>query len=159
MENNAPKNYKKYTLALLIVTVAALVVCAASFALKRDAATAVQGNPEQTYTSYYSPKPSASQENGNGGKPSQQSGTKQGEKAARTQESSESKTESTGTKESYLVTVYNGKIGVYRNGEPEPFLTADIDVYLLPSEDLKILRKGIRAESFSEVKGILEDYE
>lgn len=158
MENNAPKNYKKYTLALLIVTVAALVVCAASFALKRDAAMAVQGNPEQAYTSYYSPKPSASQENGNGGNSSQQSVAEQSEKAARSEESAASKS-GAGAKESYLITVYDGKIGVFRNGEPEPFLTADIDVYLLPGEDLKILRKGIRAESFSEVKGILEDYE
>lgn len=158
MENNAPKNYKKYTLALLIVTVAALVVCAASFALKRDASMAVQGNPEQTYTSYYSPKPSASQENGNGGNSSQQSVAEQSEKAALSEESAASKNGS-GAKGSYLITVYDGKIGVYRNGEPEPFLTADIDVYLLPGEDLKILRKGIRAESFSEVKGILEDYE
>lgn len=153
MENNAPKNYKKYTLALLIVTVAALVVCAASFALKRDASMAVQGNPEQTYTSYYSPKPAASQENGNLGNSSQQS------QVSSENHSSKAETSSRVEKESYLITVYDGKIGVFRNGEPEPFLTADIDVYLLPGEDLKILRKGIRAESFSEVKGILEDYE
>lgn len=153
MENNASKNYKKYTLALLIVTVAALVVCAASFALKRDASMAVQGNPEQAYTSYYSPKPTASQENGIGGNSSLQS------QASSENHSSKAETSSKAEKESYLITVHDGKIGVYRNGEPAPFLTADIDVYLLPSEDLKILRKGIRAESFSEVKGILEDYE
>lgn len=133
MDDKTSKKYKKYTLLLLIVTVAALVVCAASFSLKRDA-VAAQGNPEKNYTSYYNPKVSSSQER------------------AESRESSEEK-------EHYLVTVYNGKIGVFRGGESSPFLTADTDVYLLPQEDIQILRKGIRAESFAEVKGILEDYE
>ena len=133
MDGKSSKNYKKYTLLLLIVTVAALVVCAAAFSLKRDA-VAAQGNPEKNYTSYYNPKPSPSQERA---------------------ESRESSAET----EEYLITVYNGKIGVFRGGETSPFLTADTDVYLLPEEDVKILKKGIRADSFTAVKSILEDYE
>lgn len=153
MEKYAPKNYKKHTAVLLLVAATALVVCAVSFALKRNAAVAVQGNPEQTYVSYYSPKPSASQENRNSENSSAESIGKREGSAAEPGKSTEAE------KESYLITVYNGKIGVYRDGEVSPFLTADVDVYLLPQEDVAILKKGIRAESFSEVKGVLEDYE
>lgn len=133
MDDKSARKYKKYTMFALIVTAAALVICAAALSLKRDA-VAVQGNPEKNYTSYYTPKPSPSQE-------------------------SQNFPESSEIEEEYLVTVYNGKIGVFRGGEAKPFLTADTDVYLLPDEDVAILRKGIRAKSFSEVKGILEDYE
>ena len=41
----------------------------------------------------------------------------------------------------------------------QPFLTADVDVYLLPEEDIALLRKGLTAQSLTEVKSILEDYE
>lgn len=148
LEKYTDKTYKKYTLGLLIITVAALIVCAAALTLKRDA-IAVQGRPEQNYTSYYSPKPSASQENGEAGA----SSFFETEKPTKPKKSSAVKSES------YLITIYNGKIGVYKDNEGKPFITADIDVYLLPDEDIAILRKGLKADSFSEVKRILEDYE
>lgn len=151
MENGAFRNYKKYTLALLIITVAALIVCAASFALKRDA-IAAQGSPEQTYTSYYSPKPTASQENGNGRNPSQkEAGSSSALKSPSPRPNAE--------QEGYLITVYKGKIGVLRDGGGSPVITADIEVSQLPEEDRKILEKGIPAGSLSEAKRILEDYE
>ncbi len=146
----APKNYKRRTLVLLIVTVAALVVCAASLALKRDA-LAVQGNPEQTYESYYSPNGASSQENG------YEETFSRSEPAI--SRPSPTPTPSPAPAGSYLVTVYNGKIGVFQKGELSPFLTADVNVYLLPEADQKLLRKGIPAESLSQVKGIVEDYE
>ena len=87
---------------------------------------------EKNLTEYYTPNAAASQEN-SGETPSRE--------------------------ESYLVTVYDGKIGVFREGEDEPFLTADTEVYLLPREDVAILEKGIRAQGFGAVKSILEDYQ
>ena len=92
----------------------------------------MQGQPEKNLTEYYTPNAAASQEN-------------RGETPSR--------------EESYLVTVYDGKIGVFREGEDEPFLTADTEVYLLPREDVAILEKGIRAQGFGAVKSILEDYQ
>ncbi|CDD30289.1 uncharacterized protein BN815_01523 [Firmicutes bacterium CAG:94] len=59
----------------------------------------------------------------------------------------------------YRVAVYDGKIGVFRQGEAEPFLTADVEVYLLPQEDIALLRAGLEADTLAEVKAILEDYQ
>ena len=59
----------------------------------------------------------------------------------------------------YRVGIYQGKIGVFEAGETEPLLTADVEVYLLPEEDIALLRQGIRAENLAEVKSILEDYQ
>lgn len=143
--NNTPKRYQAYTLVLLITAAAALIVCAAAFRLKRDPSLAVQGNPEQSYLSYYSPKPSPSQE------------------TAKSQVSSSSESVSSQAastpEEEYLITIYNGKIGVFRENQADPFLTADRDVYLLPKEDVEILKKGIRVQGFTAVKSVLEDYE
>ena len=59
----------------------------------------------------------------------------------------------------YRVGIYQGKIGVFEAGEAEPFLTADVEVYLLPEEDVALLRQGIVAEDLATVKSILEDYQ
>lgn len=150
MEKLTDETYKKYTLALLIGAAAALVVCAAAFSLKRNI-TAVQTSAEQNLTGYYSPNTNASQEN----ESRQTAGISSEFDKSRAQQNVD-KTESTDG--NYLVTVYNGKIGVFEGGAPKPFVTADVDVYLLPQEDISILRKGIKAESFAEVKRILEDY-
>lgn len=136
MNGNRPKNYKKQTLILSIVTMTALVVSAASFSLKQNAAVAVQGDPTKNASSYYTLNSFSSQESQNS-------------------QVSSAAPES----EHYLITVCDGKIGVYKNGASYPFLTADVDVYLLPEEDLRLLRKGIVTGSFMEVKSILEDYE
>ena len=82
--------------------------------------------------SYYTPKPAASQE------------------------SPAAQPEPDGP---YRVALYEGKIGVFQLGDTKPFLTADVDVYLLPEEDIALLRKGLTAQSLTEVKSILEDYE
>ena len=137
MSGNRPKNYKKPTLILSIVTMTALVVSAAAFSLKQNSEIAVQCDPAKNASSYYTLNSFSSQESQN------------------------SQASSTAVRETehYLITVCDGKIGVYKNGASDPFLTADVDVYLLPEEDLKLLRKGIATDSFMEVKAILEDYE
>ena len=48
---------------------------------------------------------------------------------------------------------------MFRQGETEPFLTADVEVYLLPQEDIALLRAGLEADTLAEVKAILEDYQ
>lgn len=130
------KKYKTYTLVLLIVTVLALVITAAMLSLKRSA-VAVQGepvdSPEKPGTAYYTPKPASSQEN--------------------------SETEENSSGGEYLVTIYKGGIGVFQEGKSLPVLTSHAQVYLLPEEDIKLLRRGILAKDLAEAKRILEDYD
>lgn len=146
MERRSSRTYKKYTMLLLIVAVTALVICTAAFALKRDtvlpadAAIQPRESSEQVYNSHYSPKPAASQENGNTGI-----------------SSTPAKTD---TKESeYLVSVSDGKIAVFRKGGLTPVLLTEIDIAQLPEEDISLLKQGIAAHTLSEAKTILEDYE
>lgn len=138
------KRYKTYTLALLIVTVAALVLSAAMLSLKRtalartpDPAAPRAAGPAPMFsgpdTAYYTPNPALSQEN----------------------------SDTSGSEESggYLITIYKGRIGVFQDGRATPVLTGDTQVYLLPQEDIELLKKGIRAQSLSQVRKILEDYD
>lgn len=149
---NIRNSYRKQTFLLAAITAAALLVCAVSFVLKRETSLAVQSTAKQTYTGYYIAKPSSSQETAKvevspSPVPAPESSALSGGTSSRPED------------ELYLITVHEGKIGVFRSGESTPFLLSDIDVYLLPEEDLSILRKGIRVTSFGAVKGVLEDYE
>lgn len=145
-----------------MITVAALVVCAASLNLKRSIVSAgaapLASRPTQSFSDYYSSKEAVSQETEQPGGESKETpsapvrtGKTVSETASRSSEQSTS----------YLVSIYEGKIGVFENGDKSkaPFLTADVNVYLLPQEDLTLLRKGIVAENFAAVKRILEDYQ
>lgn len=135
------KKYKLYTLTLLIITVTALVVTAAMLSLKRQAAAA-GGRPaakalttaasagESAGSEYYTPNPASSQEN-----------------------------PETAWSDGYIVTLHRGRIGVFPAGEDQPVLTADVEAYLLPHDDLALLQKGIWAGSLSEARKILEDYD
>lgn len=154
MERKTSQTYKKYTLVLLLVAITALVICTAVFALRRDAVPAVQGKPEQTLNSHYSPKPAASQENGRAGTVSAVSPA-----SAPSSKPSPRPSPSPAPANAYLITLWEGKIGVFENGENTPVLTAEVDTSLLPPEDLSILQEGIQVKSFSEARAILEDYE
>lgn len=140
MNYKYPVDYKKRTLLTLVITATALLVCAAAFFLKQKPSLAVQGSLEESYTSYYSPKPAASQEIRETPAPSLPAPSPSAEP------------------EKYLITIYSGKIGVFREGEASPMLITETDVYLLPKEDIDILRQGIRVTGFSAVKSVLEDY-
>ena len=61
MDERQLKNYKRYTLVLLLVTTGALVVCAAAFSFKR-AAQGQNVKPQAVVTEHYTPKQAASQE-------------------------------------------------------------------------------------------------
>ena len=105
LDDKKPKDYKKPTLLAVFLTAAALAVTAASQTLAGKDAVPTQGSVAQNGMSYYTPKPDASQEMGPS--PSlEQDGP-------------------------YRVGIYQGKIGVFEAGEAEPFLTADVEVYLL----------------------------
>ena len=120
-------------MVLIGVTVAALLVAVVALSLKGREAVPALGSPAESGMSYYTPKASASQ-----GSAAQPAGDEDGP---------------------YRVAVYDGKIGVFRQGEAEPFLTADVEVYLLPQEDIALLRAGLEADTLAEVKAILEDYQ
>lgn len=138
MNERQLKNYKKYTLVLLLITTGALVVCAAAFSFKR-AAQAQSANTRAVTTGYYTPKQAASQET-----PAPQSAQPANEPA---------------TSPEFLVTIHNGKIGVFKSGESTPILLSDTEVYLLPQGDIDLLRKGIPAATLAEARSLLEDYE
>lgn len=128
------KQYKTFTLWLLILTVAALVLTAAMLSLKRTASAARSAPvnaPEEPGIAYYTPNPASSQENPAAG-------------------------ENTGGP--YVVRLYQGKLGVFQQGRAAPVLTGDVSVYLLPEEDVELLKKGIPAQTLSEARKIMEDY-
>lgn len=133
MDDKKQKDYKRPTLLAVLVTAAALLVTLLSLSLKGGAAVPVQGKPTGHDTVYYTPKPAASQES-----------------AA----ASASREEGP-----YRVTLYQGKIGVFLEGETEPCLVSDVDVFLLPQEDVALLKEGLSAQTLTEVRAILEDYE
>lgn len=138
MNDRQLKNYKKYTLVLLLVTVGALIVCAAAFSFKR-AAKAAPAPAETVVTEHYTPKQAASQET-----PAPQKATPRPSPQAAP---------------AYTVSLQDGKIAIYEKGTSAPVLISDIQAYLLPQGDLELLRSGIPAASLAEARAILEDYE
>lgn len=130
------RRYKTLTIVLLVITVIALLLTAVMLTLGCHAAavsTEPQSPPENPATTYYTPKPATSQEN--------------------------SETEESGTGNGFLVTIYRGGIGVFQDGKTLPVLTKHTEVYLLPEEDIKLLRQGIRARDLTEAREILEDFD
>ncbi len=139
MNDRQLRNYKKYTLILLLVTAGALIVCAAAFSIKQ-AALAANAKSEDMVTEHYTPKQAASQE------------TPAPQKATPSPAPPEAA-------KSYVVTVYDGKIGVFKTGSETPVLISEVEAYLLPQGDIELLQKGIPAATLSEARAILEDYE
>lgn len=130
------RRYKTLTIVLLVITVIAMLLTAVTFTLgRRTSAVSAEPNspPENTVTTYYTPKPATSQEN--------------------------SETEESGAGTGFLVTIYRGGIGVFQDGRTLPVLTKHTQVYLLPEEDIKLLREGIRARDLTEAREILEDFD
>jgi hypothetical protein len=134
--NMTYRRYKTLTIILLIVTVIALLLSAVMLSISRGAAAASgepENPPESAARVYYTPKPAPSQEN--------------------------SETEEKPEDGGFLVTIYRGGIGVFQPGKSVPVLTKNAEVYLLPQEDIKLLRDGIWARDLSHAKEILEDFD
>ncbi len=132
MDEKRMQNYKKYTFVLLLVTAAALIVCTAAISFKRIAPARAE-KPQATVPDYYTPKQAASQ------------GSAAPQAAA--------------PADNYRVAIYNGKIAVFKAGESEPQLITETEAYLLPQEDIDLLRKGIPASTMAQVRAILEDFD
>lgn len=125
------RNYKRLTMLLLIVTVLALTLTGVTQALGRKAKSEpAAAKPQNAVNAYYTPKPASSQES---------SGDTEGK--------------------GLLVTVYRGGLGVFEPGKTLPVLTKKVEVYLLPEEDVELLKKGIPVKNLSEAKAVLEDYD
>ena len=139
MDERQLKNYKRYTLVLLLVTTGALVVCAAAFSFKR-AAQGPNVKPQAVVTEHYTPKQAASQET-----PAPEKATAAEEAAPRIQE--------------YHVGIYKGRVGVFQAGKGTPVLLSETLAHRLPQGDIDLLQKGIPADSLAEARAILEDYE
>jgi len=65
-------------------------------------------------------------------------------------------TENSDAEEEYLIKEFNGKIGVYKNGDFQYML--DVFVFTLPEYDKKLLSQGIKASSEQELNDILSSY-
>lgn len=59
---------------------------------------------------------------------------------------------------SILIGVHNGKIALWRDGDPEPFKVFPYRASMLPDEQEQALKKGIRVESMEELERLLEAY-
>lgn len=132
MDEKRLENYKKYTFVLLLVTVAALIVCTAAFSFKRFALARAE-KPQASIIEYYTPKQVASQES--------------------------AAPQAAAPAESYRVAIYNGKIAVFKAGASEPLLITGAEAYLLPQEDIDLLREGIPAGTMAQARAILEDFD
>ena len=62
------------------------------------------------------------------------------------------------TEYSYIIKEYDGKIGVYKAEEKNPFQVIDVPVYHLPPYDKSELELGILIKDEKELQQKLEDY-
>lgn len=58
----------------------------------------------------------------------------------------------------YIVRAYNNNLAVFEEGEVEPYRIYDTDIRILPESDREKLEKGIRVESETDLRRLLEDY-
>lgn len=58
----------------------------------------------------------------------------------------------------YLLGVYRGQIALWKEPDPQPIRVFPYSVSMLPEEDQKTLRNGLRADSIIELTRHLEDY-
>ena len=59
---------------------------------------------------------------------------------------------------SILVGVHNGKIALCRADDPEPLKVFPYRASMLPDEQEKMVKKGIRVESMEQLQRLLENY-
>lgn len=57
----------------------------------------------------------------------------------------------------YTLMDFGGKVAVFEDGKDEPMAVYDIYTHLLPENDIEMLRRGIHADTLSEVQSCLED--
>lgn len=143
------KKYWKYALYTVAACTAIAVMVYGGGVLKREmeAAQAVQNQISENYAYNYSADENSSQE------------TRSGADASFDGEAALPKPSATPKADNYLVTVYEGKIAVFKNDETKPMQTLDLPLSMLPEEDRRILEAGIHADGIGALKRILEDYQ
>lgn len=131
---------KKYQIIvpLTVLAIIAAAITSLTLLLRGTATpkqpTAAPAQPRQTQGQvHFTSKPPASQENS---------------------ETSASQAASS----AYIIREYKGHIGVFRDGEPEPFQELDVLFDTLPPSDRALLTKGIHAETEAQLRSLLEDY-
>lgn len=62
----------------------------------------------------------------------------------------------TPTKDTYMIKEFDGKIGVYKNGDFQYYI--DVYVFTLPENEQKLLYQGITTSSEQELSDILSSY-
>lgn len=151
------KKYKAYTLVLLMITVTALVITAAMLSLRREADSQAAAAQTAAAQSALVPGPERTQRVLDSGAQGDSNSAYYTPNTAASQESA-AKGEEKGD-EGYFITIYKGKLGVFKAGQAEPVVVREKEVLLLPEEDLRLLREGIWAKDMNEVRQILEDYD
>ena len=58
----------------------------------------------------------------------------------------------------YIVRAYNNNLAVFEEGEVEPYRIYDTDIRILPESDREKLEKGIKVESETDLRRLIEDY-
>ena len=58
----------------------------------------------------------------------------------------------------FLLGIHEGKIALWKDNDPEPMRVFPYRAELLPDEDQKALKKGIKVENARQLQQLLEDY-
>ena len=58
----------------------------------------------------------------------------------------------------FLLGIHEGKIALWKDNDPEPVKIFSYRAELLPEEDQKALKKGIKVENTRQLQQLIEDY-
>ena len=58
----------------------------------------------------------------------------------------------------FLIGIHDGRIALWKDGDPEPVKVFPYQVSMLPEEDRALLEKGIYCEDAGELAKYMEDY-
>ncbi len=61
------------------------------------------------------------------------------------------------TEISFILRIWNGKLGLFRGDSETPYREIEMPLYLLTEHDRKLLEDGISAESEEELRALIED--
>lgn len=60
----------------------------------------------------------------------------------------------------FVLGEYEGRLALFRENSPKPYRILDMEIYLLPEEDLQTIRSGgIVVETEAELNRLLEDWD
>lgn len=74
------------------------------------------------------------------------------------QNTSDNKMLNTPKNNNYILSEYEGKLAIYKNGENMPISVYETYLSSLPEKDKELIEKGIIIESTEELQSLIEDY-